>query len=74
MLAPRTLRRDALAGKLLEDEDEEDDLVVGGEEDATFARPARTKEAPAGPDGELTGQISIGCDAPEHLIQNGRMF
>jgi hypothetical protein len=55
----RTLRRDALAGKLLEvedededeDEDEEDDLVVDGEEDATFARPARTKEALPGPDG-----------------------
>jgi hypothetical protein len=46
----RTLRRDALAGKLLEDEDEdeEDDLVVDGEEDATFARPAHTKEVPPG--------------------------
>jgi hypothetical protein len=30
---------------------EEDDLVVDGEEDATFARPDRTKEALPGPDG-----------------------
>jgi hAT family C-terminal dimerisation region len=51
----RTLRRDALAGKILrdedEDEDEEDDLVVDGEEDATFARLAHTNEALLGPDG-----------------------
>jgi hypothetical protein len=55
----RTLRRDALVRKLLEDEnedededeDKEDDLVVDGEGDATFARPARTNEALPGPDG-----------------------
>jgi hypothetical protein len=49
----RTLGRDALAGKLLEDEDEdeEDDLVVDGEEDTTFASPDRTKEALPDPDG-----------------------
>jgi hypothetical protein len=49
----RTLRRDALVGKLLEDEDEdeEDDLVVYGEGDDTFARPAHTNEALSGPDG-----------------------
>jgi hAT family C-terminal dimerisation region len=51
----RTLRRDALVEKLLKDEDEdedkEDDLVVDGEGDAIFARPARTKEALPGPDG-----------------------
>jgi hypothetical protein len=49
----RTLRRDALAGKTLrdEDEDEEDDLVVDGEEDATFARLAHTNEALLGSDG-----------------------
>jgi hypothetical protein len=49
----RTLRRKASVEKLLEDEDEdenededkENDLVVDGEEDATFARPAHTKEA-----------------------------
>jgi hypothetical protein len=43
----RTLRRDALVEKQLkdEDEDEENDVVVDGEEDATFARPAHTKEA-----------------------------
>jgi hypothetical protein len=48
----RTLRRDALVEKLLEDEDEdeEDDLVVDGEEDAIFARPAHTKEALPTPD------------------------
>jgi hypothetical protein len=48
----RTLRRDALAGKTLrdEDEDKEDDLVVDGEEDATFARPAHTNEALLDPD------------------------
>jgi hypothetical protein len=36
-----------LAEKLLkdEDEDEENDLMVNGEEDATFARPAHIKEA-----------------------------
>ena len=32
-------------------EDEEDDLVVDGEEDAILARPAHTKEALPGPDG-----------------------
>jgi hypothetical protein len=49
----RTLRRDALAGKILrdEDKDEEDDLVVNKEEDATFARLAHTNEALLGPDG-----------------------
>jgi hAT family C-terminal dimerisation region len=43
----RTLRRDGLVEKLPEDEDEdeEDDLMVNGEEDAIFARPANTKEA-----------------------------
>jgi hypothetical protein len=38
-----------------EDEDEEDDLVVDGEEDATFARPAHTKEALPTPDGHVEG-------------------
>jgi hypothetical protein len=49
----RTLGRDALAGKILEseDEDEEDDLVVDGEEGTTFVRPAYTNEALPGPDG-----------------------
>ena len=49
----RTLGRDALAGKTLksEDDDEEDDLVVDGEEDATLARPAHTNEALPGPGG-----------------------
>jgi len=49
----RTLGRDALAGKTLEseDEDEDDDLVVDGEEGATFARPAPANEALPGPDG-----------------------
>jgi hypothetical protein len=49
----RTFRRDALAGKTLrdEDEDKEDDLVVDGEEDATFARLAHTNEALLGSDG-----------------------
>jgi hypothetical protein len=53
----RTLRRDALVGKLFEDEDEDEDedkedyLVVDGEGVATFARPARTNEALPGPDG-----------------------
>jgi hypothetical protein len=49
----RTLRRDALAGKTLrdEDKDKENDLVMDGEEDATFARPAYTNEALLGPDG-----------------------
>jgi hypothetical protein len=49
----RTLRRKALVKKLLENEDEdenedkdkENDLVVDGEKDTTFARPAHTKEA-----------------------------
>jgi hypothetical protein len=42
-----------MAEKLLkdEDEDEEDDLVMGREEDIIFIRLARIKEAPAGPDG-----------------------
>jgi hypothetical protein len=49
----RTLRRDALTEKLLEDENknEKNDLVVDGEEDTIFARPARIKEALAGPNG-----------------------
>jgi hypothetical protein len=53
----RTLRRDALVEKLLEDEDEDedDDLVVDGEEDATFARPAHTKEALPTPDDHVEG-------------------
>jgi hypothetical protein len=56
----RTLRRDALAGKLLEDEDEDDeddenDLMVNGEEAAIFARPAHTKEALPTPDGLVKG-------------------
>jgi len=55
----RTLRRNASVGKLLEDEDEdedeENDLVVDEEEDATFARPAHTKEALPTPDGLVEG-------------------
>jgi hypothetical protein len=53
----RTLRRDALVEKQLEDEDEdeEDDVVVDGEEDATFARPAHTKEALPTPDDVVEG-------------------
>jgi hypothetical protein len=53
----RTLRRDAPAGKILEDEDEdeEDDLVVDGEEGATFARPAHINEALPGLDGLAEG-------------------
>jgi hypothetical protein len=53
----RTLKRDAPAGKTLEDEDEdeEDDLVEDGEEDATFTRPAHTNEALPGPDGLAEG-------------------
>jgi hypothetical protein len=51
----RTLRRDALVEKLLEDEDEEDGLVVDGEEDAIFARPAHTKEALPTPDDLVEG-------------------
>jgi hAT family C-terminal dimerisation region len=49
----RTLRRDALAGKTLRDEneDEEDDLVMDGEEDAIFARLAYINEALLGSDG-----------------------
>jgi hAT family C-terminal dimerisation region len=49
----RTLRRDALAGKILRDEneDEKNDLVVNGEEDAIFARPAYINKALLGPDG-----------------------
>jgi hypothetical protein len=49
----RTLGRDALAGKTLEseDKDEEDDLVVDGEEGAIFVRSAYTNEALSGPDG-----------------------
>jgi len=49
----RTLRRDAIAEKTLEDEDEdeEDELVVDGEEGATFARQAHTNEALPGPFG-----------------------
>jgi hAT family C-terminal dimerisation region len=48
----RTLRRDALVKELPEDEDEEeeDNLVVDGDEDATFVRPAHTEEALPGPD------------------------
>jgi len=48
----RTLRRDTFVEKILEDEDEEDDLVVDGEEDA---RPAHTKEALPTPDGLVEG-------------------
>jgi hypothetical protein len=53
----RTLRRDPLVEKLLEDEDEDedDDLVADGEEDATFARPAHTKEALPTPDDHVEG-------------------
>jgi hAT family C-terminal dimerisation region len=53
----RTLRRDAVAGKTLEDEDEDEegDLMVDGEEDATFARPAHTNEALPGSDGHGEG-------------------
>jgi hypothetical protein len=51
----RTLRRDALVEKLQEDEDEEDDLMVDGEEDATFARPAHTKEVLPTPDDVVEG-------------------
>jgi signal transduction protein with GAF and PtsI domain len=49
----RTLGRDALAGKTLEseDEDEEDDLVVDGEEGAIFVRPAHINKVLPGPDG-----------------------
>jgi hypothetical protein len=48
----RTLRRDALVKELPEDEDEEEegDLVVDGDEDATFVRPAHTEEVLPGPD------------------------
>jgi hypothetical protein len=50
----RTLKRDALVKVLPEDEkedkEEEDDLVVDGDEDAIFVRPAYTEEAPSGPD------------------------
>jgi hypothetical protein len=53
----RTLKRDAPAEKILEDEDEdeEDDLVEDGEEDVTFTRPAHTNEALPGPDGLAEG-------------------
>jgi hypothetical protein len=53
----RTLRRDALVEKQLEneDEDEKDDVVVDGEEDAIFARPAYTKEALPIPDDVIEG-------------------
>jgi hypothetical protein len=49
----RKLRRDILARKTLrdEDKDKEDDLVIDGEEDAIFARPAYINEALLGPDG-----------------------
>jgi hAT family C-terminal dimerisation region len=49
----RTLGRDALAGKILtdEDKDEEGDPVVDGEEDTTFTRPANINEALPGPKG-----------------------
>jgi hypothetical protein len=51
----RTLGRDALAGKTLKDEnkdeDEKDDLVVDGEEDVIFARPANINEVLPGPKG-----------------------
>jgi hypothetical protein len=48
----RTLMRDALVEKLLEDEDEnkKDDLVIYREEDDTFTRPGYTKEALSTPD------------------------
>jgi hypothetical protein len=53
----RTLRRDGLVEKLSEDEDEnkEDDLMVNGEEDAIFARPAYIKEVLPTPDGLIEG-------------------
>ena len=53
----RTLRRDTFVEKILEDEDEdeENDLVVDEEEDATFARPAHTKEALPTPDDHVEG-------------------
>jgi hypothetical protein len=53
----RTLRRDGLVEKLPEDEDEdeEDDLMVNGEEDATFTRSTHTKEALPTPDGLVEG-------------------
>jgi hypothetical protein len=38
-----------------EDEDKKDDLMVNGEEDATFARPTHTKEALPTPDGLVKG-------------------
>jgi hypothetical protein len=52
-----TLRRDGLVKKLPEDEDEdkEDDLIVNGEKDAIFARPAHIKKALPTPDGLVEG-------------------
>jgi hAT family C-terminal dimerisation region len=49
----RTLRRDTLVED--EDKEEEDDLVVDGEEDATFVGPAYTEEALSGPDNLAEG-------------------
>jgi hypothetical protein len=48
----RTLRRDALVKELSKDEneEEEDNLVVDGDEDAIFVRPAHIKEVLLGPD------------------------
>jgi hypothetical protein len=54
-----------------EDEDKEDEVVVDGEEDATFARPNPYKRSTANPRRRcegLTGRIGVNCDALKHLL------